>query len=284
MGDGREARKRGSEEARTGWPKDAPRLRQGGAAGREPETGENTRGSLGSPSNRSCFVLLVLTGLLFLLAARPHGDSHSPKRGLRNKRIVLDADIASPLRASTGTGAACWQFCCSLSGRGSPPVRQLLSKTIGLLRLHPVVLVVLESLRLVFIVLVQLCCFCCASTKAVAVPTFKNPFKSMTYEYKARDEPARSSTRRYRHPQIPLRPVAGVTPPAAPCAAAAGNARRLSGPSAGRGCPRPSRAGSPSKRACAPDPCSPPASASRRYARTRSRRPAPRPAPVRGAR
>ena len=129
MGDGREARKRGSEEARkrgseearTGWPKDAPRLRQGGAAGREPETGENTRGSLGSPSNRSCFVLLVLTGLLFLLAARPHGDSHSPKRGLRNKRIVLDADIASPLRASTGTGAACWQFCCSLSGRGSPP-------------------------------------------------------------------------------------------------------------------------------------------------------------------
>jgi hypothetical protein len=49
-----------------------------------------------------------------------------------------------------------------------------------LLRLHPVVLVVLEPLRLVFVVLDQRCCFCCAITKAGAMPTFENPLESMT--------------------------------------------------------------------------------------------------------
>jgi hypothetical protein len=46
---------------------------------------------------------------------------------------------------------------------------------------HPVVFVVLESLRLVFVVLVQRSCFCCAIDNADAVPTFQNPLKSTTY-------------------------------------------------------------------------------------------------------
>ena len=52
----------------------------------------------------SCFVFLLLTGLLFLLAARP-GQRPWFHTEPRNKRIFLVADIAYP-HGSTGPGAA----------------------------------------------------------------------------------------------------------------------------------------------------------------------------------
>ena len=78
-----------------------------------------------------------------------------PSRDRKNKRIPLDADVAATLAGPTGAGR-CLGAVLSFSVRsGENPVGQLLSKRICLLRLHPIVLVVMESLRVVFVLL---CC------------------------------------------------------------------------------------------------------------------------------
>lgn len=95
------------------------------------------RGAARLPFRACCFVLLLLTGLLFLFAARSdHRPHSSPIRDRKNKRIILVAEVATALAGSTGSGAASRQFYCSRSGR-QEPVGQFLSKRISLLRLPP---------------------------------------------------------------------------------------------------------------------------------------------------
>ena len=56
--------------------------------------------------------LVVLVGSP--VGQRPHS---SPIRDIKNKRIILVADVATALAGSTGSGAALRQFYCSRSGR-----------------------------------------------------------------------------------------------------------------------------------------------------------------------
>jgi hypothetical protein len=95
----------------------------------------------------------------------------------------LDADVATPLAGPTGCGRCLGAVLLFSFRSREKPVGHFLSKRISLLRLHPIVFVVLEPLRLVFIVLVQRCCFCCAITKAGGVPTFQIHLKSMAYDF-----------------------------------------------------------------------------------------------------
>lgn len=95
-------------------------------AGREAGAGDGQagagkhKGSLGSPQVRSCFVLVVLTGLLFLSVARP-GLARSgvvPSWDSRTNGLLWTLMLPRPLRVQPVLGAASGQFYCSRSGRG----------------------------------------------------------------------------------------------------------------------------------------------------------------------
>ena len=169
---------------------------------------QSTRGSHRLPLQvgRALFFLCLRACCSCRSPVRTSWSGWSPKTGLKNKRIPLDADVAATLAGLTGAGR-CLGAVLSFSGRsGENPVGQLLSKRISLLRLHPVVLVVLEPLRLVFILLVLRSCSCCANNNAGGVPVFENPLKSKTCDLKTTPVARKEAGYRYRAPQRDVTP------------------------------------------------------------------------------
>ena len=120
------------------------------------------RGAARLPFRACCFVLLLLTGLLFLFAARSdHRPHSSPIRDIKNKRIILVADVATALAGSTGSGAASRQFYCSRSGRQETCRAIPLQK--NQLATSPTCLFLLcRSRYVLFLLLGVLSCSCCA--------------------------------------------------------------------------------------------------------------------------
>lgn len=130
-----------------------------------------------------CIFLLLLTGLLFLLMAqsRTLECRETPKRGVKKKRITLDADLAlltdaTAHRLIQPVWRCLEQFYYSLSGCGTSPASTYFvnpcSKRISLLRLRIVVFVVLQSIRLVFIMVFAGFYCCCTRDIALPVPSF----------------------------------------------------------------------------------------------------------------
>ena len=146
-----------------------------------PESAKNQikRGAARLPFRACCFVLLLLTGLLFLFAARSdHRPHSSPIRDIKNKRIILVADVATALAGSTGSGAASRQFYCSRSGRQETCRAIPLQK--NQFATSPTCLFLLcRSRYVLFLLLGVLSCSCYAINKAFAVPVFTNPYFSI---------------------------------------------------------------------------------------------------------
>jgi lysylphosphatidylglycerol synthetase-like protein (DUF2156 family) len=97
----------------------------------------------------SCFVLLLLTGLLFLFAARLGLRAHGSKwnRGTNG----LFWSLMLPVLAGQPVLVLPCMAVLLFSLRSRETSGQLLSKRISLLRPHPVVLVIQEPLRFVLV-------------------------------------------------------------------------------------------------------------------------------------
>ncbi|HWV09480.1 MAG TPA: hypothetical protein VN156_08060, partial [Pseudomonas sp.] len=78
----------------------------------------------------------------------------------------------------TSSGAASGQFYCSRPGRGANPNCNSSPKESVSCASRRLVFIVLESIRLIFIVVGIACYCCCARDKAEAVPVFEIPCKS----------------------------------------------------------------------------------------------------------
>ena len=142
-----------------GWP---PEMQIKGGASRLP-----LQGILLCSSSADGLVVFVGSPV----GHRPHS---SPIRDIKNKRIILVADVATTLAGSTGSGAASRQFYCSRSGRQETCRAIPLQK--NQFATSPTCLFLLcRSRYVLFLLLGVFSCSCYANNKAFVVLALINP-------------------------------------------------------------------------------------------------------------